>query len=120
MAQIEDAVSKAADRDDWLSKNRPEVTWFGWKARPHELEESNLFVQQVRNSVNHITGTYPMFIGGAAGLDTRFFVHHGIPAVTCGPKAERIHSFDEIVTIDSTIKTAQVIASTMIEWCGLS
>ncbi|TET11165.1 MAG: ArgE/DapE family deacylase [Candidatus Thorarchaeota archaeon] len=120
MAQVEDAVNKAADGDDWLRKNRPEVTWFGWKARPHELEESNVFVQQVRNSVNQVTGTYPMFTGGSAGLDTRFFVHHGIPAVTCGPMAERIHSFDEIVTIDSTIKTAQVIASTMIEWCGLS
>lgn len=120
MAQVEDAVNKAADRDEWLSKNRPEITWFGWKARPHELEESNPFVQQVRESVNHVTGSDPVFTGGAAGLDTRFFVHHGIPAVTCGPMAERIHSFDEIVNIDTMVKTAQVIAKTMIDWCGLS
>lgn len=119
MAQVEVAVKNAADGDDWLSKNRPEVTWFGWKARPHEIEESNPFVQQVRNSVNQVVGIDPMFIGGSSGLDTRFFVHHGVPAVTCGPKAERIHSFDEIVTIDSTVKTAQVIASTMMEWCGV-
>ncbi len=120
MAQVEDAVNKAANRDEWLSKNRPKVTWFGWMARPHELEASNPFVQQVRNSVNQVTGSNPMYTGGAAGLDTRFFVHHGIPAVTCGPMAERIHSFDEIVNIDSMVKTAQVIAATMIDWCGLS
>ncbi|MHA1963453.1 MAG: ArgE/DapE family deacylase [Candidatus Thorarchaeota archaeon] len=118
MAQVEDAVSRAADDDEWLSKNKPIVTWFGWKARPHELEESNPFVQQVRKSVKQVVGIDPMFIGGSAGLDTRFFVHHGIPAVTCGPKAERIHSFDETVTIESTVKTAQVVASTMLEWCG--
>ena len=61
-----------------------------------------------------------MYTGGAAGLDTRFFVHHGIPAVTCGPQAERIHSFDEIVDIESMVKTAKVIALTMIDWCGIS
>ncbi|MHA2027058.1 MAG: ArgE/DapE family deacylase [Candidatus Thorarchaeota archaeon] len=119
MTQVENAINLTADNDDWLKENRPTVTWFGWKARPHELEESNPFVQQVKTSVNQVLGTNPMFIGGSAGLDTRFFVHHGIPAVTCGPKAERIHSFDEIVTIDSTVKTAQVIAATMMDWCGI-
>ena len=118
MSQVEEAVSTAAAANEWLSQNRPKVTWFGWKARPHEIEESNPFVQQVRKSVNQVVGIDPMFIGGSSGLDTRFFVHQGIPAVTCGPKAERIHSFDETVTIESTVKTAQVIASTMIEWCG--
>jgi len=118
-SQVENAVVKAANRDDWLNKNRPQVTWFGWKARPHEIEASNPFVQQVKQSAKQVVGIDPMFIGGSSGLDTRFFVHHGIPAVTCGPKAGRIHSFDEIVTIDSTVKTAQIIASTIIDWCGV-
>jgi len=116
--QVEGAVMTAASRDEWLRENPPIVEWFGWRARPHELSPENDFVQTVRQEVINVSGHTPMFIGGSAGLDTRHFVHQGIPAVTCGPKAERIHSYDEIVHIDSVVQTAQVIASTMIDWCG--
>jgi len=119
MAEVEGAVRKAADSDDWLGESLPKVTWFGWKGRPHEIEETNPFVQQVRRSVKKVFGKEPSFTGGSAGLDTRFFVYHGIPAVTCGPATERIHSYDEIVNIESTVRTAQIIVSTMIDWCGV-
>ncbi|RLI56685.1 MAG: acetylornithine deacetylase [Candidatus Thorarchaeota archaeon] len=120
MRENESAVDRAADRDEWLSKHRPQVTWFGWKARPHETDESDPFVQQVRSSVEQVVAVTPAFIGGASGLDTRHFVHHGIPTVTCGPQARRIHSYDESVNISSIVQTAQVIALTMMDWCGVS
>jgi acetylornithine deacetylase len=116
--QVEDAVQEAARRDDWLKTNPPVVEWFGWKARPHELDPANDFVQLVRQNVIDVASREPAFMGGSAGLDTRFFVHHGIPALTCGPYAERIHSFDELVSIESIVQTSQVIAKTMLEWCG--
>ncbi|MHA2020449.1 MAG: ArgE/DapE family deacylase [Candidatus Thorarchaeota archaeon] len=118
MKQVEDAIENAAQRDEWLEENPPVVEWFGWKARPHELDPNNDFVQLVRQNVIDVAGREPAFMGGSAGLDTRFFVHHGIPALTCGPYTERIHSFDEIVSIESTVQTSQVIAKTMLEWCG--
>jgi acetylornithine deacetylase len=119
MTQVENAVRKAAEEDEWLKDNHPLVEWFGWKARPHELDPNNEFVQLVRQNVINVAGREPMFVGGSAGLDTRFFVHHGVPAVTCGPFAQRIHSFDEIVSIDSVVQTSQVIASTLLGWCGV-
>ena len=119
MAEVEAAVMKAADSDEWLGEKLPKVTWIGWKGRPHEIEETNPFVQQVKDSVKKVIGKDPPFTGGAAGLDTRFFVHHGIPAVTCGPETVRTHSYDESVDIESLVRTAQVIASTMIDWCGV-
>jgi acetylornithine deacetylase len=117
MTQVENAVRKAAEEDEWLKDNHPLVEWFGWKARPHELDPNNEFVQLVRQNVINVAGREPMFVGGSAGLDTRFF--HGVPAVTCGPFAQRIHSFDEIVSIDSVVQTSQVIASTLLGWCGV-
>jgi len=117
MKQVEDAVKRAAEEDDWLKENPPIIEWFGWKARPHEIDPNNDFVQLVRRSVNELVGHETAFIGGSAGLDTRFFVHNGIPALTCGPLAERIHSFDEVVNIESTIVTSQIIAKTLLDWC---
>jgi acetylornithine deacetylase len=118
MKQVEDAVRNAADADEWLKENQPVVEWFGWKARPHELDPNNEFVQLVRTNVIDLVGHETGFIGGSAGLDTRFFVHNGTPALTCGPLAERIHSFDEVVNIESTVVTSQIIAKTLLEWCG--
>ncbi len=60
-----------------------------------------------------------IFSARSAGLDTRFFAHRGTPAVTFGPRTQRIHSFDEWVSIESTIKTAETIAITLIDWCGV-
>ncbi len=119
MLQVENAVRNAAEADEWLRENPPIVDWFGWKARPHELDPNNEFVQLVKQNVKDIAGREPMFVGGSAGLDTRFFVHNGVPAMTCGPLAERIHSFDEVVDIQTIVMTSQVIAKTLINWCGI-
>ncbi|MHA2356025.1 MAG: ArgE/DapE family deacylase [Candidatus Thorarchaeota archaeon] len=118
MKQVDDAIQKTAEGDEWLKENPPVVEWFGWKARPHELDPNDDLVQLVKRNVIEVAGRDPDFIGGSAGLDTRFFVHHGISALTCGPLAERIHSFDEVVNIESAIQTSQVIAKTLLEWCG--
>ena len=119
MLQVENAVRNAAEADEWLRENPPIVDWFGWKARPHELDPNNEFVQLVKHNVKDVAGREPMFVGGSAGLDTRFFVHNGVPAMTCGPLAERIHSFDEVVDIQTIVMTSQVIAKTLINWCGI-
>lgn len=67
----------------------------------------------MKDSITKVTGKVPMYYGGSAGLDTRFFVHHSTPAVTFGPLAERIHSFDERVSIESVLKVAETIAKTI-------
>ena len=66
-----------------------------------------------------LTEEAPEYIGGSAGLDARFFVHYGTPAVSFGPYGERIHSIDERVSISSTLKTTEIIVSTIMDWCGV-
>lgn len=89
----------------------------GWRAHPHEQDSEDPFVKLVVNRSKQLTGIQPSYMGGSAGLDTRFFVHHGIPAVVYGSKAEGIHYHDERVDIDSTLNVAKVIATTVVEWC---
>ncbi|MHA1993558.1 MAG: ArgE/DapE family deacylase [Candidatus Hodarchaeales archaeon] len=119
MSQIEKAVFDAAKGDLWLNDRKPTVEWFGWRARPHEQDRDDPLVKLVAKNSLNITKTDPSYSGGSAGLDTRYFVHHGTPAVVYGPWAERIHSYDERVSIDSTINVAKVIAATTLDWCGI-
>ncbi|MFW9963724.1 MAG: ArgE/DapE family deacylase [Candidatus Sifarchaeia archaeon] len=117
--QVEDTIAVMARNDPWLVENPPIIEWFGWYARPHLLDLESPFVKLMKKNIFDVVGVEPKFAGGSAGLDTRFFAHRDTPAVTYGPYTERIHSFDEYVSIESTVKTAETIASTLIDWCGV-
>jgi acetylornithine deacetylase len=117
--QVEDAIIEIARKDTWLTNNPPAIEWFGWYARPHLLNLEEPFVTLMKRNILEVVGVEPKFAGGSAGLDTRFFAHRDIPAVNFGPHTERIHSFDEFVSIESTVKTSETIAAALIDWCGI-
>ncbi|KKN43392.1 hypothetical protein LCGC14_0703580 [marine sediment metagenome] len=117
--QIEKTILNAANKDVWLKEHPPKVEWFGWKARPHEQDPEHPFVKLLDKNIRKIVDDAPVYFGGSAGLDARFFVHHDTPVVTFGPFSENNHSIDERVSISSTVKTTEIIVSTILEWCGV-
>jgi len=117
--QVESTVQEAANKDTWLKDHPPKVEWFGWKARPHEQNPEHPFVKLLDKNIRQIVDNEPVYFGGSAGLDARFFVHHDIPVVTFGPISENNHSINERVSISSTVKTTEIIVSTILEWCGV-
>ena len=119
MSQIERTIQNIANKDRWLKDHPPKIEWFGWKARPHEQNPEDPFVQLIDKKIQEFTGIKPLYVGGSSGLDARFFVYNGIPAVSFGPLAEKIHSIDERVSIKSTVKTTEIIIGTIMDWCGV-
>jgi acetylornithine deacetylase len=117
--QIENTIRDVMNKDDWLRENPPKIEWFGWKARPHEQDPEHHFVKLLESNVKKFTDVSPVYVGGSAGLDARFFVHHGTPAISFGPYGEKVHSTDERVSISSTLKTTEIIISTIMDWCGV-
>ncbi len=117
--QVENTIQNTAKKDEWLREHPPKIEWFGWKARPHEQDPNHPFVKLLEANIKQYTKELPMYFGGSVGLDARFFVHHGTPAVSFGPYGERYHSIDERVSISSTIKTTKIILSTILDWCGV-
>ena len=117
--QIEDTIQSESRKDPWLQDHLPLIEWFGWNAQPHELSPNHPFVQLVKNEATMSIGKELPYIGGAAGLDARYFVTNGIPAVTFGPIAERIHSYDERVNINSTLKVAETLISVIQKFCKI-
>ena len=56
----------------------------------------------------------------SATTDARAFNLYGsIPATCYGPEAQNIHGIDESVSIESTLRVAQVLALFMARWCGV-
>ena len=117
--QIEKTILDAGNKDMWLKEHPPKVEWFGWKARPHEQNPEHPFVKLLDKNIKQIAGIEPVYGGGSAGWDGRFFVHHGTPVVAFGPSSENNHSIDERVSISSTLKTTEILISTIMDWCGV-
>jgi acetylornithine deacetylase len=119
--QFEDAVSAVATEDDWLAAHPPDVEWFGWNAAPHECDRDAEVVDLARRHAADVCGREGQFVGGLAGLDERFYVnYYDIPCPTVGPVGHNLHGADESVEKASLVETAQVLAATAIEFCGVA
>lgn len=73
----------------------------------------------LRRTPEATTGGTTSFIGGAAGLDERYYNRYfDIPCPTVGPRGGNAHGADEYVELDSLVETAQTLALVAVDWCG--
>lgn len=60
------------------------------------------------------------FGGGSGGNDERFYsLYSAVPCLSVGPRGEHAQGADEYVKIGSLVETAQVLALTVVDWCGV-
>lgn len=119
-AEVKQAIDNVVESDAWLSENPPELEWYGWHAAPHELDTDAEIVRIAQKRAEEITGENTTFGGGSGGNDERFYNrYYDIPCPSVGPRGDHIHGADEYVEIDSLIQTAQVLALTAVDWCGI-
>jgi acetylornithine deacetylase len=120
MSQVESAIQSAAADDKWLSEHPPEVEWFGWDAEPHECSRDADIVRSVTDRVEEICGESGQYIGGLSGLDERFYnLYYDIPCPTVGPSGGNTHGADEFLELDSLVDTAQAVALSAMDFCGV-
>ncbi|WP_408958923.1 ArgE/DapE family deacylase [Natrinema sp. 74] len=119
-AEVEAAIQAVTENDEWLAEHPPELEWFGWNAAPHELDTDDEIVRVARENAETVTGGQTTFGGGSGGNDERFYNrYYDIPCPSVGPRGANIHGADEYVEIESLVETAQTLALTAIDWCGI-
>ncbi|GAB4186738.1 MAG: ArgE/DapE family deacylase [Thalassobaculales bacterium] len=116
---VTDTIMEAAARDSFLANNPPQIDFHGFQAEGYVYEGGE---------AKEVLGAHHGAVYGAAmgdriftgTTDARFFgLYANIPGLVYGPKAEKIHSFDERVSLESTRKVTQTIALFVADWCGL-
>ncbi|WP_436348402.1 ArgE/DapE family deacylase [Natronorubrum sp. FCH18a] len=118
---IEGTIEEAASEDEWLAKNPPTVEWTGWNAAPHEVPRDAEIVEIVKGNAESIVGEDGTFVGGNAALDERFYQrYYDVPVVTAGPYGLNLHGVDEYTTVTSLLETAQTLATSAIDYCGIA
>jgi acetylornithine deacetylase len=77
-------------------------------------------VQTMRGAAGRVLGRPVNLVGSPFPCDMFVFEHFGIPTVLFGPRGAYGHGSDEYVEIDSLVQTAQVLALTLVRFCGLA
>lgn len=116
--EVERTVADAAMADPWFREHPPALEWFGWHGEAWTQPEGHALVQTVKGAAERVTGEPTGIFGKAAGMDTRFAMYFGMPALSYGPLGENSHGCDEYVRVDTVIRCAKVLAISTLGWCG--
>jgi len=117
--EVEEAIGEVASKDEWMAEHPPEVEWFGWRAQPWVQDPEIPLIQQFRQTASEILSCTPETSATTVGLDTRFGPFFDTPSFVFGPIGGLLHSSNEYVELDSVIKTIKVLASFIVDWCGV-
>jgi len=123
--EIEAILMEAAQSNDFLRNNQPEIIYHGFVAEGYALAEhksalADQAIATLEDAHQMVTGHDLDKIAITATTDARFFgLYADTPALVYGPKAEAIHGFNERVDLDSMRRVTQATAMFIANWCGL-
>lgn len=124
-AEIESCLHHAANQDQFLRRNPPEIVYHGFLAEgyslaDHDTPAAQRAIETLGQAHHSVTGNELQSLATTATTDARFFgLYADTPALVYGPTAESIHGFNERVNLDSMHRTTQAIALFIADWCGL-
>jgi acetylornithine deacetylase len=119
--RIEAVVASAAVEDPDIMAHPPEVRYAGFTSPGYEIAEEHPLVATLAGAFARRAGEPPALVATTGTTDALALGGAGgTPAVCFGPYAEQAHAVDERVWFPSVVQTAQVMASFIRDWCGLS
>lgn len=117
--EVEEAIRKSAETDDWLRDNPPEVDW--WIVWPgFEVPVDAPICRAIDTAYQAALGEAPEYYGYACVADATFLNQAGIPTICIGPgTVQTLHAANEHVSIDELVDAAKIFALSIVEWCGV-
>ncbi len=120
--ELETAIMRIASGDPWLKDHVPEIEYLQCRWNSGLVSPDHPFSQVMATRVEEMTGEPVIFSGMGPCSDSGTLIRFaGIPSINFGPRSMSMaHQTDEHVDLDSLMKTAQVIAATILDWCGVA
>ncbi|HYM90839.1 MAG TPA: ArgE/DapE family deacylase [bacterium] len=89
-------------------------------ARPGlEVDRDAAIVRSLHDAVARRLGTPPEYVGLSAWFDAAVLAEAGIPTVIFGPTGAGWHAAEEYVDVPSVAACAEVLAQTIVDFCGV-
>jgi acetylornithine deacetylase len=122
MAQVEATLSALADTDPWFREHPPQLHWESGVTGAEVAANHPLF-QTVADAIHQVTGYRAEVNPMHTSSDIRNpMVQKQIPTVGLGPLCGDLSQngqTDEWVDVDDYLAAVTVVASTILNWCGV-
>lgn len=119
-ADFERFVTHFCAADAWLRGHPIQVEWAlgGLYFPPMNTPADHPLVRHIQSY--RASRQLPTRLRGfEAVADAAFYAGAGMPVIMYGPSGDGFHGEDESVDLASLLLTAQVVAASVVRWCGL-
>lgn len=114
------ALSKLAEEDPWFASHPPELSWFGARWFPGEISTNHPLPAVLSQAYEEVMNEKSVFEAAPWGTDGGILSNiGGIPTVVFGPGTTSVaHDVNEYVELEAVFQAAEIIALTILRWCG--
>lgn len=118
--EVENWLACLKQVDPWFVEHPTIVEWFGARWLPGAIDTKHEFVNKLINNYEHVLGTPPVVEASPWGTDGGLLTKVAeTPTIVFGPGVtEKAHHPNEYIEIDKVFQAAEIIALTIIDWCG--
>lgn len=119
--ELEDWLNKLPEKDEWFTDKPVEIEWFGARWVPGAIELDHPLMNSLTKYFKAVTGKDPEVEAAPWGTDGGLLTQVGnTPSVVFGPGITSLAHFpDEHIEVVKILEAAEIIALTIIEWCGM-
>ncbi|MBO8163289.1 MAG: peptidase [Brevibacillus sp.] len=121
-AEMEQALSKLAEEDEWFRDHPVELEWFGARWVPGAVEMDHPLMELLAETYRQVMGEPPVIEASPWGTDGGLLTKLAdTPAIVFGPGVTQVaHYPNEYIELEAVFQCAEIIALTMLKWCGIA
>lgn len=107
--------------DPWFHEYPVTLEWFGARWVPGSIDLNHEMIKTLSSSYSEVIGEEPIIEASPWGTDGGLLTNVGsTPTIVFGPGVtEKAHYPNEYIEIDKVFEAAEIIALTVVEWCGV-
>ncbi|MGN1401078.1 MAG: peptidase [Bacillus sp. (in: firmicutes)] len=122
MVALEELLIKINGEHSWFKQKPVELEWFGARWLPGRLEPDHPLVKSMQEQYGKVKQADAIIEASPWGTDGGILSAYGdIPVVVFGPGVtEKAHDSDEYIVMQNVVETAEIIALTILDWCGVA
>lgn len=108
--------------DSWFEEHPPTLEWFGARWLPGSINIEHELMRTLVSKYKVVLKDEPVIEASPWGTDGGLLTNVGdTPSIVFGPGVtEMAHFSNEYIELDKIFITAEIIALTLIEWCGIN
>ncbi|WP_414813251.1 peptidase [Paenibacillus sp. Soil766] len=113
-------MARLSEKDPWFEAHPPTVEWFGAQWVPGSVDPEHAFMQVLIQQFRVVKQEEPTIAASPWGTDGGLLTQLGeTPCIVFGPGITQVaHYPNEHIVLDHVFEAAEIIALTIIQWCG--